>query len=436
MTVRRAALLLAALVACGGDDDAGGNPDGSMPIADGAPGPDVTGVADAGNKPDAGPAPDANTNCNSVSGIPTLVLTEIANNLDEPTSAVVPPGDTRIFITERPGTIRILDAGGQVLATPFLDLTALVDDAGSERGLLGLAFHPQYAQSGRFFVYYTGSMGTITLAEYAVSAGNPDVADAASGQILLTIAHEQGNHNGGSLAFGPDGYLYMGTGDGGGSADQMENAQNLTVLLGKLLRLDVDTPGVATPPPTNPFIGMGGGVKPEIWAYGLRNPWRISFDRETGDLWIGDVGQDYMEEHDFVAAGSPGGLNFGWDVMEGTTCFNDGPTMADWTNPLPTCTMTGLTLPVYEYPHNGSGASTVGGYVYRGCKMPDLRGTYFFGDTVDRYIKSFRFVGGMVTNETSYPQFTRIVYSFGEDPLGELLVLDGGNGRVYRLEPQ
>jgi hypothetical protein len=248
------------LAACGDDDDGGGHPDsGQNPGADG------------GMNPDGGGTPDANPNCNPVSGEPTLAFAEVANGMSEPTSAVVAPGGRRIFVTERPGRIRIIDENEQLIATPFLDITAIVNDGGSEQGLLGLAFHPQYAQNGRFFVYYIIGNRDIKLAEYKVSA-DPNIADAGSGVEILTVPHPMySNHNGGWLAFGPDGHLYMGTGDGGLGGDPFDAGQDLTDLRGKLLRLDVSTPGQYAVPADNPFVGMPGGVRGEIWAYGLRN---------------------------------------------------------------------------------------------------------------------------------------------------------------------
>jgi hypothetical protein len=422
-----AALLgaVAVLAGCGGDDD-GSTPgsDSGVPAIDGAPPFDAPpGTADAG------------PSCDPVSGTPTLQLAPVASGLDEPTAAGVAPGSRRIFVTERPGRIRVIDGTGSLLATPFLDLTATVNDGGSEQGLLGLAFHPGYAQNRRLFVYYTRGDGDLVLAEYTAQAADENLGDPASGVPLLTIDHPQNtNHNGGWLGFGPDDKLYMATGDGGGSGDPFEAGQSLMDLRGKILRLDVDTAGQVKIPADNPFVGMGN-AKGEIWIYGLRNPWRCSFDRDTGDLWIADVGQNLIEEIDFVPGTSMGGLNFGWDVMEGTTCFNE----TNFYSPLANCTKTGLTLPVLEYSHNGGAASITGGYVYRGCKMPALRGTYFYADvrTNPPFIKSLRKSGAQVMDQQNYPQFSnRYVYAFGEDADGELLVLDGVAGTVTRLAPE
>ena len=273
-------------------------------------------------------------------------------------------GSGRIFIVEQTGTIRILK-NGSLLPAPFLDIHTLVK-AGGEQGLLALAFHPSYSSNGIFFVAYTApragdSTGSnLVLEKFTVSA-NPDAANAASGVILLSIPHPVNtNHNGGTLAFGADGYLYWSTGDGGSGGDPPNNAQQLNNLLGKILRLDVNAGPLYGIPPSNPFFSSGDpNVRKEIWAYGLRNPWRISFDRLTHDLYIGDVGQSRREEVDFQPAGSAGGENYGWHVMEGTLCYN----------PLSGCDQSGKVLPVTEYDHT-LGCSISGGYVYRGTNFP------------------------------------------------------------------
>jgi glucose/arabinose dehydrogenase len=322
------------------------------------------------------------------------------------------------------------------------------NDAFSERGFLGLAFNKDYVTNGRFYVYYTSkafagagiASGDVVLAEYTRSAADPDVANP-TGTVLLSQPHPRGNHNGGWLATGPDGMLYMGIGDGGSGGDPDEAGQSLMTFAGKILRLDVSAAGSYAIPADNPFAGMGGGVKEEIFLYGLRNPWRNSFDRQTGDLYIGDVGQNYMEEVDVIPTSSMGGENLGWDVMEGSSCFHDddnSPSEAEWRMPLANCDMTGKTMPVFEYLHGNNGdASITGGYVYRGCKMPDLSGTYFYADVVLSYVKSFKWDGaGGHTAETDYPQFDgRVIYGFGEDADGELLLLDGVDGHMYRLVP-
>jgi glucose/arabinose dehydrogenase len=271
-------------------------------------------------------------------------------------------GSARLFVLEKAGVIRIV-VDGEVRDDPFLDISQLVTIRGNEQGLLGLAFHPQYEENGRFFVYYTAvDGGANTVAEYRVST-DANIADAGSGRVMLAIADTRSNHNGGMLAFGPDGYLYVATGDGGGGGDPDENGQALDALLAKILRLDVDGSFPYTIPPSNPFASTGG-ARPEVWAFGLRNPWRFSFDRETGDMWIADVGQGSWEEVDFQPADSAGGENYGWNTMEGAHCFD----------PANGCDTSGLVLPVHEYDHS-AGCSITGGYVYRGEAIPALRGS-------------------------------------------------------------
>jgi glucose/arabinose dehydrogenase/photosystem II stability/assembly factor-like uncharacterized protein len=280
-------------------------------------------------------------------------------------------GSERMFVVERRGRIRIIK-NGALLSTPFLDIQSIVKSTNGEQGLLGLAFHPSYESNGKFYVVYTAprngdSNGSVlTLRQYSVSSGNPDVATVTSGINVLTIDHPtQTNHNGGTIAFGNDGYLYWSTGDGGGGGDPSNNAQNLTSLLGKILRLDVDSGSPYSVPATNPFYSSSNTNTKLIWAYGLRNPWRMSFDRVTHDLYIGDVGQSNYEEIDYQSAGSAGGENYGWRVMEGSFCYN----------PSSGCDKTGKILPVAEYDHS-LGCSVTGGYVYRGSSFPSLAGHY------------------------------------------------------------
>ncbi len=352
----------------------------------------------------------------------------IASGLNRPLFLTAPPRDvSRLFIVEKPGRIRILKWGA-LLPVPFLDISSLVSN-GSEQGLLGLAFHPQYADNGRFFVNYTDNAGNTVVAEYRLSA-HPDVADSTSARMVLQVAQPYSNHNGGHLAFGPDGYLYIGLGDGGSAGDPQGNAQNPSTLLGKMLRIDVDS---ATPygvPPTNPFFGSGPPLD-EIWALGLRNPWRYSFDRVSGDLYIADVGQNRFEEINFQHASSSGGDNYGWNIVEGNGhCYPSGSS----------CNQTGLTLPIHEYDHS-QGCSVTGGYVYRGCKMPDLRGTYFYGDFCSAFVRSFRVVNGLAVDhqdrtaelESSGVSIDQIA-SFGEDARGELYIVDLG-GEIFKILP-
>jgi glucose/arabinose dehydrogenase len=322
-------------------------------------------------------------------------------------------GSGRLFVVERSGRIRII-RNGAVLPTAFLDLTPVVGAAGSEQGLLSVAFPPGFAGKRYFYVDYTDLAGNTVVARYRLGA-DPDLADPGSGETLLAVPQPFANHNGGQLAFGPDGLLYVGLGDGGGAGDPFGNAQNLGTLLGKILRLDVEA-GIApyAIPPGNPFGN-------EIWALGLRNPWRFSFDRSTGDLYLGDVGQAAVEEVDFQPAASPGGQNYGWDIMEGSNCF--GTTV---------CDRTGLTLPVFEYGHAGGDCSVTGGFVYRGQAFPGLQGIYLLGDFCSGRIHGVRRAGagweGTLLLDTPLS-----ISTFGEDEAGNLFVADFGTGDIYQV---
>jgi len=351
-------------------------------------------------------------------------LKEVARGLDAPLFLTSPPGDpARAFVVEQGGRIRII-RNDVLLPTPFLDISSRIA-SGGERGLLGLAFHPQYATNGRFVVYYTNTAGDIRIASYKVSA-NPEVADPASEQLLLAVPHPSfSNHNGGMVTFGPDGRLYAGIGDGGSGGDPNGNGQNRNTLLAKLVRLDVNAAGQASVPSDNPFVGQSG-MRPEIWSYGLRNPWRFSFDRLTGDLYIGDVGQNAREEID-VSRGPSNmgrGLDFGWNIMEGTSCFS----------PSSGCNRTGLTLPVLDYGH-GDGCSVTGGYVYRGSLLPALRGMYFYGDYCSGWVRSFVLSGGQVAQRLDWAALRPggQITSFGEDAAGELYIIVA-SGSVFRIE--
>ena len=344
--------------------------------------------------------------------------------MEQPT-AVVNAGDGsgRLFVTQKTGLARIVQDGA-VLDTPFLDLTDTVS-TDSERGLLGLAFHPEYAENGRLFVNYTRGDGATVIAEFAVS-DDANVADAASEKVVLTVPQPFANHNGGDLAFGPDGYLYIGMGDGGAGGDPENNGQDPATLLGAMLRIDVDSGEPYGVPQSNPFVGEGGAA-PEVWAYGLRNPWRFSFDRETGDLWIADVGQNAFEEVNLQSADSAGGENYGWNITEGESCFNEANARA----PLESCDEEGLTGPVLTYPHS-EGRSITGGYVYRGAAIPALVGHYVYGDFVSGTLwgAAAQAGGGYASTELAQSGFN--VVAFGEDETGELYVADFG-GTVYRL---
>ncbi len=354
--------------------------------------------------------------------VPALSLVLVAQGLDAPLYVTAPPGDTqRIFIVEQSGRIRIL-RNGTLLPTPFLDLSGRIS-SGGERGLLGLAFHPQYAANRRFVVYYTNPSGDTRVSVFQASS-NPDLADAASEQVILAVTQPFANHNGGMVVFGPDGKLYIGLGDGGSGGDPQGNGQNRNVLLGKILRLDVNGSGQASVPADNPFAGQSGR-RPEIWSYGLRNPWRFSFDRTLGDLYIGDVGQSAREEIDVSteAAQLGRGLNYGWNTMEGTACYS----------PSTGCVRTGLTLPVLDYDH-GAGCSVTGGYVYRGAAIPPLRGTYFYGDYCQGWVRSFRLSGTGVTLPTDWASLRPggQITSFGEDAQGEIYIVIQ-SGKVLRI---
>lgn len=354
------------------------------------------------------------------SGIDALQLTlqPVVSGLTAPVFLTAPPGDSRLFVLERIGRIR-LAATGALLPTPFLDITDRVNFIG-ERGLLGMAFHPQFATNGYFYVYYVNLDGDMVAERFASTPGS-NVAGSSAG-IVITIPHGGENHHGGTIAFGPDGMLYVAPGDGGCCGDPENNAQNTGNLLGKILRLDVSTPPYAIPP-DNPFIGEAG-TREEIWAYGLRNPWRYSFDAHDGLLYIGDVGQDAREEVNAVPV-TTGGINFGWRIMEGTACYN----------PATSCNPTGeLRLPVTEYLHQ-EGCSVTGGYVYRGASIPELTGHYLYADYCRGWLRSFRYAGGAATDYRSWAgiALTQVV-SFGQDGAGELYMI-AGNGvwRIVRL---
>ena len=354
-----------------------------------------------------------------------LALQPIASGLSSPVHLASPPNDARLFIVEQAGRIRIVQ-NGQLLPTAFLDITAKVM-AGGEQGLLSVAFHPQYATNRHFYVYYTDNNGDLQIERYTALQGSPNVADPAAARPIINIPHPgNSNHNGGQLAFGEDGFLYIGTGDGGGGGDQPNNAQNRNVLLGKLLRIDVNPANQAnyTVPSTNPFVGQAN-ARPEVWAYGLRNPWRFSFDRVGDMLYIGDVGQGTREEINAVAQ-TVAGINYGWRIMEGTTCHN--PTLL--------CSQSGLTLPVHEYGTRDSGSCAVtGGFVYRGTAIPQIAGLYFFSDYCRGGLRSFRLVNGAATDVREWNAGVGAsITSFGEDSSREIYVISH-SGSVGKLIP-
>ncbi|CAG0929539.1 Quinoprotein glucose dehydrogenase B [Thermoflexales bacterium] len=326
-------------------------------------------------------------------------------------------GDARLFVIEQPGRIRIFQEG-QLLERPFLDIVEKVTSNGNEQGLFSVAFHPDYKNNGQFFVNYTRRPDGATVIErYTVAQEDANRADAQASKVILTIAQPEANHNGGQLQFGPDGYLYVGTGDGGGGGDRhgaIGNGQDRNALLGKILRINVTDQDTYTIPPDNPF-----GT--EVWSYGWRNPWRFAFDRATHDLYIADVGQNIYEEVHFQPASSIGGENYGWRIMEGLHCFN----------PREGCDQTGLVLPIAEYSHEEGGCSITGGYVYRGAQYPALNGLYFFGDYCTGYIWSLQRVGDQWQMDKRLEAGV-LISSFGEDFNGEVYVIDHG-GTIYQL---
>ncbi|MBI5428783.1 MAG: PQQ-dependent sugar dehydrogenase, partial [Nitrospinae bacterium] len=356
-----------------------------------------------------------------------LQVERVAGGLDNP-AAIAHAGDgsNLLFIVLQKGKIAVLD-GDRVLPEPFLDISSLVSCCG-ERGLLGVAFHPRYAENGRFYVNYTDRSGDTTIARYTRSAGNPKTANPKSAAVLLTVGQPYSNHNGGQLQFGPDGYLYIGMGDGGAAGDPQNRAQNLSSLLGKMLRIDVDKGTPYAIPPSNPFVQVAG-ARGEIWAYGLRNPWRFSFDRRTGDLFVADVGQDRFEEIDYQPADSRGGENYGWRLMEGNACYN----------PLSNCDDGTLTPPIAVYNHDKDGdghCAVIGGYRYRGKNIPPLDGVYIYGDYCSgRIWGTARDADGRWTVEELLDTPLSIS-AFGEDGRGELYVADhpfARDGAIYRI---
>lgn len=346
----------------------------------------------------------------------TLDLEPVAEGLDAPLGVThAGDGSGRLFVVEQTGAIRIL-ADGRVLDEPFLDVGESIV-AGGEQGLLGLAFHPGYRRNGRSFINYTDVNGDTVVAEVQTS-NDPDVADAGSVTPLLQIDQPFANHNGGQLAFGPDGYLYIATGDGGSAGDPEGNGQNTEALLGKLLRVDVDSGDLDGIPDDNPFASGGGA--PEVWAYGLRNPWRFSFDTETDELWIADVGQGDFEE---INKSRPdrAGLNYGWNVLEGAECFEAEE-----------CDRSDKVPPITGYTHD-AGCSVTGGYVYRGTEAPALTGGYIFGDYCSGAIWGIDARGRSFTEPVELMQSGLSISSFGLDEDGELYLTDLNGGRVLQV---
>jgi len=350
----------------------------------------------------------------SAQGFPEIRLVLVADGLESPL-LVTHAGDDRLFIVQQTGTILAYE-DGSVKKTPFLDLSSKIHVA-SEQGLLGLAFPPDHEENGFFFVNYTNVDGDTTVARFSISS-DPDVAAPASEELVMRIEQPFSNHNGGHLAFGPDGFLNIGR---GGAGDSLNNAQTLTTMLGKLLRIDVSGALPYTIPSTNPFFDVDHALA-EIWAYGLRNPWRFTFDRRTGDLLIGDVGQNEIEEINFQPAESVGGENYGWRKMEGSRCFN----------PSSGCNDGSLVLPILEYDHSGGRCSVTGGSVYRGARFPGLDGIYFYADHCTGEIWGARRSGEVWQSEILLSTGF-LVSSFGEDAFGEIYVVDYF-GAVWLIE--
>ena len=350
---------------------------------------------------------------------PAPALGKKIASVEKPTSIThANDGSNRLFLTEQAGRV-VISRDGKQFKEPFLDIRKRVSCCG-ERGLLSVAFPPGYREKGYFYVNYTNRKGDTVVARFRVTK-NPDQADAASEEVILMVKQPYANHNGGQLAFGPDGYLYIGMGDGGSGGDPYGNGQKMDTLLGKLLRIDVESKmkpyGI---PPSIPFVGKKGAL-PEIWALGLRNPWRFSFDRKTGDLFIADVGQNKYEEVHVQSASSKGGENYGWNIMEGLHCFK-----------AKTCDTVGLVLPVAEYGHD-AGCSVTGGMVYRGRAFPVLDGMYFYGDYCTGLVWGMRRSGEQwIARELMRTRLS--ISTFGEDEAGELYVADHDGGGIYRIE--
>ena len=347
----------------------------------------------------------------------TIGIQSFATGFTSPVE-ITNAGDARLFVVEQGGKIKIVSPSGTISTTPFLNLTTSTISTGGERGLLGLAFHPNYLINGFFYVNYTNTIGSTVIARYSVNVSNPNIANAASANILLTIPQPYSNHNGGTIKFGPDGFLYIGMGDGGSAGDPENRSQNKNLLLGKMLRIDVNGASPYGIPPTNPYVGIAGAD--EIWAIGMRNPWKFSFDNPEGNLWIADVGQYEMEEINKVS-NAAAGLNYGWKCYEGSSVFTQN------------CAVTGTsyTFPFAQYNHDNGFCSITGGYVYRGSLYPNFQGKYFFADYCVNKIGTVD-TNGIISYSANLPGNNN--YStFGLDINNELYVASLSNGVVYKL---
>lgn len=445
------ALSSAAIVAACGGDDSGGGSGGAAAGGTGGADAGGSGGAPSGGSAGAGASGGAAGgggtaggtggasqafDCSTASGAaPTLKLGAVATGLTNPLLAESPVGDTsRLFVAQQNGKIRLIK-DGTLVGPAFLDISDRVT-SGGERGLLGLAFHPDYEQNGLFYLHYSGDgttapTGDTVIAEFSRSSADPDVADPSSERVLLTVGQPEGNHNGGAIHFGPDGMLYIGLGDGGGAGDQhgaTGNGQALDTLLGKILRIDPGSPSGGKQYGIPSGNMTGSGALPEIWSYGLRNPWRWTFDPCTGDMYIGDVGQNKIEEIDVEPSGKGSGTNWGWRVMEGSSCYD----------PATNCDQSGKELPVAEYDHS-QGCSVTGGAVYRGKTIPGLRGSYLYADYCSGRFWTFRYSAGKANDLTEITSSINpgkvAVSSFGQDAAGELYVTSF-DGNVYRIEAQ
>ena len=401
-------LLAGALLACNGEGDS------------------INSQASAAPVPPIAPASATSLETASIETAPvvqapltatTMRLEQVGDRFRSPVYVTSAPGDTRLFVVEQAGRIRIL-RNGRLLEQPFLDIASRVR-SGGEQGLLSMAFHPDYRTNGWFFVNFTDRNGDTHIERFKVSS-NPDVADLGSMLLVLKIDQPYSNHNGGLVKFGPDGMLYIGMGDGGSGGDPKGNGQNPRALLGKMLRINVSRAEPYTIPVGNPFANGQGGA-PEVWAMGMRNPWRFSFDHAAGMLYIGDVGQNREEEID-VAPASRAGINYGWNIMEGANCFRSSG-----------CNRCGLYAPTVAYSQADGGCSVIGGYVYRGRRIPEIVGHYFYSDYCSGWLRSFRYQNGTATDRRSWTvQDLGNVVSFGEDSAGELYIVTE-SGRIFRF---